>query len=55
MDDLEKLKNAKTIEQRVELAIEELYKIIESVDNADKIIIKRYLMYLIGLLQGIYV
>ena len=57
MNELEKLKNAKTIEQRTDLAIEELYKLIENidvVDGMDKLIIKRILFYIIGLLQGIF-
>ena len=54
MDGLEKLQNAKTIEQRTDLAIEELYKLIENIDVMDKGIIKRILFFIIAILQGVF-
>ena len=54
MDGLEKLKNAKTIKQRTDLAIEELYKLIENIDVMDKGIIKRILFFIIAILQGVF-
>lgn len=54
MDVLEKLKNAKTIEQRTNLAIEELYKLVENIDILDKGIIKRILFFIIAILQGMF-
>lgn len=54
MDGLEKLKNAKTIEQRTDLAIEELYKLVKNIDDIDKGIIKRILLFIIAILQGVF-
>jgi len=54
MDGLEKLKNAKTIEQRTDLAIDELYKLVENIDVMDKDVIKRILLFIIAILQGVF-
>lgn len=54
MDELERLKNAKTIEQRTDLAIEELYKLVENIDSLSKPMIERILFYIAALLKGVF-
>lgn len=54
MDELEKLKNAKTIEQRTDYIIEELYKLVDNIDVLTIGVVKRLLLFNIAVLKGVF-
>lgn len=52
--EIERLKSAKTIRERADLAIEELYNIAENTSKMDKEITKRCLLYVVAILEGTF-
>lgn len=51
---LYELRHANSLEEKIELTIKELYNLIDVIDSADKEIIKRYICYIIALLNGTF-
>lgn len=52
--EIERLKSAKTIRERADLAIEELYNIAENTNKMDKETTKRCLLYVAAILEGTF-
>lgn len=52
--EIERLRSAKTIRERADLAIEELYNIAENINNMDKETTKRCLLYVAAILEGTF-